>query len=77
MKRTHLSHRLQERAAENRPRPGQSLFLWVNFTMDKPEHLRICIFDHDNIKNQFSRFTNPHGIVGPHLKRPGAVFSFY
>ena len=29
--------------------------------------------DHD-IKNRFSRFTIPHGIVGPHLKRPSGGF---
>ena len=43
--------------------------------MVKQKRLRICKFDHD-IKNRFSRFTIPHGIVGPHLKRPGVVFRF-
>ena len=43
--------------------------------MDKQKRLRIRNFDHD-IKNRFSRFTIPHGIVGPHLKRPGVVFRF-
>ena len=34
---------------------------------DKPK------FDHE-IRNRFSRFTIPHGIVGPHLKRPWGGF---